>query len=31
MEILEFLSGTGIYLIFAIALIVVVLVRKFKK
>ncbi|EAQ47910.1 hypothetical protein MED217_18731 [Leeuwenhoekiella blandensis MED217] len=31
MDILQFLSGTGIYLIFAIALIVVVLVRKFKK
>ena len=31
MDILQFLSGTGIYLIFAIALIMVVLVRKFKK
>jgi len=31
MDILQFLSGTGIYLIFAVALIVVVLVRKFKK
>jgi len=31
MDILQFLSGTGIYLIFAIALIAVVLVRKFKK
>ncbi len=31
MEFLEFISGTGIYLIFAIALIVVVLIRKFKK
>jgi len=30
MEFLEFLSGTGIYVIFAIALIVVVLYRKFK-